>query len=370
MKQALNRSIVLLSLLSTLLWSLHGLSMYFVPLFVHDILSSNTSQKLYVQWIYELYPRLQVEKWRFTESFFTAKASQIALRITACLQLMILYFIFSFFTKPLLKKIKHTLFEVSVSRTYVPYITLLLYSNLLLVIYNAMIEFKDLLYFSPFYQAVGIGKILLPAFPSLYALWMIYGLLIASIIAVICFPNKWISSCIAAICFIYYQLILFGFGKYDHGFSTLTYALLIYPIFLWEVEKTNDEKIDAWTISLIQCMICLSYFYCGIEKLFTSGADWIYSDNLKQHLLIHHTTLGLQLASHGILCHWLSFGVILLQCSFILLPFYKKLKYILLPAGILFHTTAWILLDAGGWFNPWWGVYLFFLFPLQLRETR
>ncbi len=150
----------------------------------------------------------------------------------------------------------------------------------------------------------------------------------------------------------------------------MTYALLIYPFFLWESDQSKESTVPAWSLVLIQWMICLSYFYCGLEKIFTSGPRWFYADNLQQHLLIHETIVGQQLASYAILCKFLSFSVLVLQLSFILLPFRKKLAYIILPAGILFHTAAWLLLEAGGLFNPWWGVYLFFLFPLQPQETK
>jgi hypothetical protein len=238
------------------------------------------------------------------------------------------------------------------------------------VVYDALSEFNELSFYSPFYNPTGTGKYLLPIFPSLHLLWLLYAILLGSIAAILFLPQKWLSAIIAVIAFLYYQLILFGFGKYDHGFTTLTYALLVYPFFLWDTQKSKATVVPGWSIVLIQLLLCLSYFYCGMEKLFISGVDWFYSDNLKQLLLIHPSTIGLQLSMHPILCQWLSFGVVAMQCSFIALPFYKKLRYILLPAGFIFHSATWLLLDAGGWFNPWWGMYLFFLFPLQPQETK
>jgi hypothetical protein len=369
-KHPLYRQSFLFITLSFMLWVIYSIAVHYTVVLTHEVLQADPNNKGWTHWVYELYPRLQTEKWRFSNSFFLSKATQLLIRITLVLNIILGLYIYKIFISKKITNTYHRLIDQSIQRKFIPYITILLYTCLLLVVYNAIIEFKALILFSPFYKPTGIGKLFLPAFPSLFILWLIYSALIGSIIAVIVFPKKWMASSIAVIAFIYYQLILFGFGKYDHGYSTLTYALLIYPFFLWETEQSKENSVPAWSIVLIQWMICLSYFYCGLEKIFTSGPEWFYGDNLQQHLLIHETTLGLQLASYPILCKFLSFGVVALQLSFIALPFRKNLVYILLPSGILFHTAAWLLLDAGGLFNPWWGVYLFFLFPLQPQETK
>lgn len=370
MNRPLLQHVFLFIILSIILWFGYVLALHYMELLTLEVLQSGPQSKGLTRWVYELYPRLQTEKWRFSEGFFMLKSKQMLIRITMTIQLIIGVFLLRFYIKVPLKATYDRLTKVNLQRKFIPLVTFLLYTCLLLVVYNAIIEFKDLVFFSAFYKPVGIGQLLLPVFPSIGILWFIYVLLLGSIAAVIFLPKKWIAGSIAATAFIYYQLILFGFGKYDHGFSTLTYALLIYPIFLWDAEKTNEPLVAAWSIILIQWMICLAYFYCGLEKLFTSGIYWFYSNNLQQHLLIHETPLGLKLAGYSSVCKMLSFGVLILQLSFILLPFRKRLAYVLLPAGFIFHCASWILLDAGGLFNPWWGVYLFFLFPLQSLETK
>lgn len=370
MKHLYNRETITFIALSFTLWVVYYLATYYVATLAHDVLLSEPHTAGWTHWVYELYPRLQTEKWRFNESFFLSKAHQILIRVALSAQIVLgLYFLRKSIL-PIITPVYDRLLNLTIHRKYISYITLSLYTCLLLVIYNAIIEFQALTFFSPFYKPMGIAKLLLPIFPSIYVVWILYSVLVGSIISVILLPKKWIAAAVAVIAFLYYQLILFGFGKYDHGYSTLTYALLIYPIFLWEAEKQKQNLVSAWSIVLIQWMICLAYFYCGLEKLFTSGPEWFYSDNLQQHLLLHATPLGLQLASYTTLCKCLSFGVLVLQLSFIALPFQKKLAYLLLPLGFLFHCATWILLDAGGIFNPWWGVYLFFLFPLQPQETK
>ncbi len=370
MNRKLLQQAFLFFMLSVLLWCGCELAMHYVKVLTLEVLHGNPQSKNWISWVYELYPRLQTEKWRFKEIFFISKTRQLLIRITFSVQFVSAVWLFRFYINVPLRATYDRLTRVTIQRKFIPLISLLLYSCLSLVVYNAIIEFKDLLFFSPFYKPVGIGKLLLPVFPSISILWLIYVLLIGSIAAVILLQQKWIAASIAAISFIYYQLILFGFGKYDHGFSTLTYALMIYPFLLWDSKKTKESAVPAWSIVLIHWMICLAYFYCGLEKLFTSGMNWFASDNLQQHLLIHETPLGLELAPYATLCKILSFGVLLLQLSFILLPFQKRLAYILLPAGFAFHCASWLLLDAGGLFNPWWGMYLFFLFPLQAQETK
>jgi len=364
------QQLFLFLILSTILWITSVWCMHYASVLTLEVLHSKPHANGWTSWIYELYPRLQTEKWRFNENFFISKTKQVLIRSTLSLQLLAGLYLFRSYIALPLRTTYYKLVQVYISRKYLSIITLLLYTCLLLVVYNAIMEFKDLVFFSPFYKPIGIARLLLPTFPSMSILWLIYILLMGSIIAVILLPKKWIAASIAAIAFIYYQLILFGFGKYDHGYSTLTYALLIYPFFLWEAGKSKESIIPAWSIVLIQWMICLAYFYCGLEKIFTSGIYWFYSDNLQQHLLIHNTSLGLKLAAYSTVCKILSLGVLLLQWSFILLPFQKRLVYLLLPAGFIFHSASWLLLDAGGIFNPWWGVYLFFLFPLLSQETK
>lgn len=369
-KQLLIKQSLIFIVLSFILWIGYLVAMHYTSELTHQILLANPSTKGWTRWVYEFYPRLQIEKWRFSETFFLSKAEQILSRMAWTIQFMLMLYSFKIIVSQKIVGTYQRLTNLSIGRKFVPYLTLLLYTCLLLVVYNAILEFSALAYFSPFYQPVGIGKLLLPIFPSINVLRAIYILLLGSIGAVLLLPKKWISATVAALAFVYYQLILFGFGKYDHGFSTLTYALLIYPFFLWEVERSKQSTVTAWSIILIQWMICLTYFYCALEKIATSGINWFASDNLQQHLLIHETPLGLQLASYAGLCKLLSFAVLLFQFSFIALPFQKKLTYILLPAGFIFHSATWILLDAGGLFNPWWGVYFFFLFPLQPQETE
>jgi len=369
-KQPFIRQSFILAFQSIFLWIVYLLAMHYMAAMTHQVILASPNDKGWTSWVYEFYPRLQTEKWRFSESFFISKAEQILIRITFSVQLVFILHSFRTILLEKLVSVYHRLTDLTIHRKFIPYITVLLYTCLLLVVYNAMLEFEALALFGPFYKPTGMGKLLLPFFPPLLMLWFIYVVLIGSIITVVLLPKKWISASLAAIGFIYYQLILFGFGKYDHGYSTLTYALLIYPFFLWEAERSKESTVPAWSIVLIQWMICLSYFYCGLEKIFISGMQWFTSNNLQQHLLIHEKPLGLALASYPVLCQCLSFGVLILQLSFLFLPFRKSLVCLLLPAGFLFHTAAWILLDAGGLFNPWWGVYLFFLFPLQPQETK
>lgn len=356
-------------ILTLTVWALHALALHYLTAITSEVLSTEEPEG-WVSWIYELYPRLSTEKWRFTESFFQLKSKQILIRFTLFVNLAIGLYLFRSLYIPALSQFYKKLISKTIDRKFIPYLTCMLYSCMLLIVYNAIIEFQALSYFRVFYHPVGIGKLLLPVFPSEELLWLIYIILLTSIASVVFLRKKWISATIAAIAFIYYQLILFGFGKYDHGFSTLTYCLLIFPFFLYDSSTFKRSAVPAWSLILIQWMICLSYFYCGLEKIFTSGVNWFYGDNLQQHLLIHATPLGLQLANYPTLCQYLSFGVLVMQLSFILIPFYKKIAYLLLPAGIIFHTATWVLLDAGGLFNPWWGVYLFFLFPLQAQETK
>ena len=357
--------------LSICLWVLYGYALQCSHYVVHEILQSGTNKSQWSQWIYDFYPRLQTEKWRFDEQFFFTKSQQLLFRNTWVVQLLLLISVYWYRLKKTLTTVYKKTFNVTTpSQIIQKYVTPLLYLCLATVVYDAIVEFQDLMYFKAFYSPIGIGKLLLPVFPSLTFLWLLYLVLLSSILAILFLPYKWISATISLVAFIYYQLLFSGFNKYDHGYTTITYAMMVYPFILFEQEKNTSKHTPAWGIVLIQVLISLSYFYGGLEKMLISGWDWVATDNLQQHLLMHQTHWGVYLASFPTVCKGLSFGVILFQCSFILLPFFQKLRYILLPVGFIFHTATWLLLDAGGLINPWWCLYLFFLIPLQAQETK
>jgi hypothetical protein len=355
--------------LSALLWMVYFALVQNAEAFVHRMVQSEGTGAL-DQWVYEFYPRLKTEKWRFNEVFFSTKLHQLAWRNVIFIQIILFMISYWFLLKEKVLRLWYTLFDVSIAKEKIKYITWVLYGCVILVMYDAMIDFQNLSAFQAFYSPIGIGKILLPYFPTSILLWVIYVTLWISILAVFILPYKWVSGSLTLIAFIYYQLIFFGFDKYDHGYTTLTYALMVYPFILYSFEQNKEKSIPAWPIVLIQLLISLSYFYSGMEKVLISGWAWITANTLQQHLLIHDTHWGLQLAQYTILCQCLSIATIAFQCTFILLPFFKSLRYVLLPAGIVFHTCTWIFLGAGGIINPWWVMYLFFLFPLQALEIK
>ncbi len=357
--------------LSILLWVLYFLLHIKAENIVHDLLSAQGHESFFTKWIYEIYPRLKTEKWRFDEGFFLTKSHQVLLRNTFTVQLILFSLSYWYLIKNKVHNLWNKTIQVSIHSSYLTkYITPLLYGCLAFVIYDFVIEFPNLTAFKYFYNPIGIGKFLLPSFPSLVFLWILYGILWISIMAIITMPHKWISGSIACLGFIYYQLIFSGFEKYDHGYTTLTYVLMVYPFVLYEQEKNKSNAIPAWGIVLIQYLISLSYFYSGVEKILISGWGWIASNNLQQHLIMHGQNAGIQIAQFPLLCILLSLVVVVFQCSFILVPFFKPLRYVILPVGFLFHTGTYILLGAGGIINPWWVMYLFFLFPLQSLETK
>ena len=369
-KKHLTRALLFISI-SLLIWALYWFAVQHLPNLIGHVLYASPKDDILAQWINYFYPRLQTEKWRFDELFFIEKSKQVLCRISVVSEIGLFTLLFWNEIKPPLTKKWNQLFNVYILKNHInKYATPLLYFCFFIVIYDSIFDFQDLVYFKSFYNPVGIGKIMLPIFPSVEVLWTIYIVMLVSVASIILLPHKWISATICLISFLLYQQLLSGFNKYDHGYTTLTYAMMVYPFVLYEEGKAKREQTKAWGIVLIQLLICLSYFYGGMEKILISGLDWILNNNLQQHLLIHQTAAGIALYQYPIVCKTLSLGVIVFQCSFILIPFYSKLKYILLPIGIIFHTCTWILLDVGGVINPWWWMYLFFLLPLQPQEKE
>lgn len=362
---------LLLISLSIILWLIYAYAIHYSEVLVLKILTTDPNTTFLSKWIYNLYPRLYTEQWRFDNVFFIHKSHQLLIRNTIIIQFILIITVYWNAISIPFKIKKQQLFQQSIPSSYLnKVLTPVLYLCLLFVVYDAIFDFTDLIYFKGFYTPIGIAKMILPSFPSYTTLWIIYITLLLSITSVIFFPYKWISSSLALLAFIYYQLLFYGFNKFDHGYTTLTYAMMVYPFVLYEQEKFNSKSVNAWGVILIQLLICLAYFYGGMEKILISGWSWISENTFQQHLILHQTHWGLILSKNTLLCQMLSICVIIFQCSFILLPFFKKLKYILLPIGLLFHTLTWILLDAGGLINPWWIMYLFFLVPLQPLEIE
>lgn len=309
------------------------------------------------------YPRFFVEKHRFDLAFFLGKADQIILRasLAGLIAMSVL------FCNRKSGDFHEKLYRFWNTKTSFRNVSILriLYFGLMLLIFKDI--YADLLALSKaslFYRPIFLYKLLGIGFPSETAILVIYVVLILSCAAAIFNIYPVISGTIAVADFIYIQGIIFGFEKTDHGFATFTYAGLIMPFLLYERWKANKSELqyqEGWPLQLIRTLIVSGYLFSGLEKLFISKFQWATASTFRSYLLMQPTPSGLWVASSDFLCQILPLLALLFQLGFVLVLFHKKWRYLLLPAGLLFHFGVYLLFNVGGVLNPWILAYIFFL---------
>lgn len=136
-----------------------------------------------------------------------------------------------------------------------------------------------------------------------------------------------------------------NFGKVFHG-----YQFLIITIGLLSLVSSPNKKENLWPLQLIKIYGASIYFIAAINKILTSGLDWVFSENLYRQLAhIPGKTWGARqlLESNPIICIILSFCVIFLfQLPAILAPFYKLAGVYLFIGAFAFHGGVSLILGG------------------------
>ncbi|MCU0449765.1 MAG: hypothetical protein MUC97_07950 [Bernardetiaceae bacterium] len=150
-----------------------------------------------------------------------------------------------------------------------------------------------------------------------------------------------------------------SFEKVDHGLAPWGYAMFWLP-WLWE---GRGPVVPAWPLWLARGMLAGAYFLAGVEKLLATGPAWV--TQLPAYLTLHPTPLGLWLAQWPWLCGLLATAALLFELSFWICLVWPRARWLMLPAGVLFHLGTFTLLGAGGWVSAWWVLH-----GLLLIRTR
>lgn len=178
-----------------------------------------------------------------------------------------------------------------------------------------------------------------------------------------------VNKYIAAITFLILIGIPLNFGKVHHSghmpvvimliFAFAPYAgrLSIDYLALGKIKFFNSPEWSfhyRWPLHAAQFYICLVYLAAGLQKLRTSGLEWIFSDNLQTILLTRPTvtSYGLWVAQYPILCQLIAGATILIQlsCSLALV----KKRFIILPLMMAsFHYASEALMGAHAMFRPY-----------------
>lgn len=309
-----------------------------------------------------LYPRFFAEKNRLEISFFVSKIDQLVIRYALVLLCGVLvYCLYEGY--PDFRRRLSVFAETSTTIHNVYILRVLFFLILLIATRDVYQDLKALGHLSAFYSPVGILRLVHLPFPGQYASFLLYGLLFLASILVIFGVRPVLFSIVAAVCFILYQAYLYSFEKIDHGYAPFTYACMLFPFLLWERAKAKKEdlvRFSSWSLQLILIVTCLVYFLSGLEKILISGVSWLSPVTFKTYLLLHDTVIGKKVASIDFLVVLFPALALLLQLCFPLMLFFKSLKFLILPAGLLFHIGTVMLFGISSFENPWLFNYIFF----------
>jgi len=163
------------------------------------------------------------------------------------------------------------------------------------------------------------------------------------------------------------SIYLFGlpnsFGKTHHLDVLLLWAFLIFSasrcadalsVDQWlrnrRGRKTTTPVLSGeytWPIHLIWVVMALIYFEAGVAKLRHSGIWWVTSNLMSVYLqrAQYHITdaeplsnWGLYIAAHPMMSHLLALMGISLELSYPLALFSKRLRWIIMPSGMMMQT--------------------------------
>jgi len=341
----LSRNVYLLLLVNILLQAFYWL--YFHDLII-NLYHSEQAEGFWAEVVRTFYPRFFVEKYRFEADFFLRKAEQILWRL-----LLINVFLI-FLSKFIKKNIFHNFFEVFLERRKVVFLQILLTGGW---VYESFTWYKSLLrlaHLRELYEPYLLIRFV--PFPEadefFYWFAALYVCFLLSFVPRVA-RVFWAFSVVLIIILLGF---LYGFGKLDHTYATWLYVSILLTFLL-----QNRKQIDAWALRLMQCVVASVYLQAGLEKLLISGWEWFSPETLRHHLLAHPTAWGIAVAKSDVLCILGSVFMLFFQLGFVSILFFPKLKYIFLPAGVLFHIATFILMNVGGLVSYWYLVYVIYL---------
>jgi len=218
----------------------------------------------------------------------------------------------------------------------------------------------------PLFEWFGFGRPPLP-FVQLCGVFLLIGLLCAAagLFTRFALTLSWITF------FFFYGATL-GFEKQEpnsisfytyHYNNIVIFVLLILSvapgISLWSIDalrkrdraqrfsfwsQTTTPTIPVWPLLLIKSTLALAYFGAGYTKLLTSGVLWADGYTLQAYFLMKHlqegAPIGYWLAQHYWMCVVASVGTLVLELSFIVVPFLRPrspLLWLYIVAGLGFH---------------------------------
>ena len=310
-----------------------------------ELYLQNGNNEFINQLITHFYPRFLVEKSRFSNEFFLNKLDQFLIRILFSFTTIFLFYYFKIITYFIHKEALTTQFHGKILHWI--YFTYLLY-----IVKDWWWLYEDLDKLSVFYVPIKIISFL-PYPPLVLTKALILIMLIGAMLSII--YQKWWAKLLTLLIFNYLQALFFSFNKIDHGYLLFNYVGMIF-IFWNQDLKWNQKLLVA-----ILLVVCLTYSFAGLEKLFSSGITWAEANNFRVFLQLHSNDLSNWISTHYLLCVTLPFMAFMLQISFLLCFFVPKLRPFYIVAGVLFHLSTYFIFNIGALIHPWIITYVFFI---------
>ncbi len=306
------------------------------------------------------YPRFGVEKHRFELAFFVRHADQIVIRF-GLVNAVALALVFSSNRYASVRHYWAGFWNLRISFARLHLYRIFFYTGILFFSGGWYLQLASLHRAGAFYKPVPLLRLLHLPFPPPW----VSGILCAGL-AASCLLAVWgfrqilfsiIVSIIVAVLFTLLQGWLFSFEKMDHAFAPITYALWLMPLVMRQYEKNEP----LWALQLLRLVVGLVYLQAGLEKLLVGGWEWLSPDTFRNYLYLHPTALGSWVAAQNWLCVVLPLGALLFQLGFVSVVFVPRLRWVFLPAGVLFHAGTYALMHVGGYVNAWVWLYVFFI---------
>jgi len=303
-----------------------------------------------------IYPRFGVEKHRFELAFFLRHADQIVVRSGLLLGAV---------TGFVLLKSRSVALQTWLVQFWQPQISTLqtqlyrwaVYTCVLFFTYDWFEALSQLHVARAFYKPVPLLRLVALPFPPVWLLAVLCGMLLVGCGCVVFRFREILFSAVVAGLFTLLQGWLYSFEKMDHAFAPLTYTLWLMPLFLHQAR----HRQPVWALALIRLVIGMVYLQAGLEKLLTGGLEWLAPETFRAYLYLRPTAMGLWVAQSDGLCLLFPLLALLFQLGFVSVVFVPKLRWVFLPAGILFHAGTYLLMEVGGYVNAWVWPYVLFL---------
>jgi hypothetical protein len=225
----------------------------------------------------------------------------------------------------------------------------------------------------PLFEWLGLGQL------PLHGLRLCGALLLLGLLAAACGWLTRLALTVSWITFFFFYGSVLGFEKpepnsisfYTYHYNNIViFVLLILSvapgISLWSVNafrkhgwtKTSlfwfeaPPAIPAWPLLLIKLTLALAYFGASYTKLITSGFLWADGYTLQAYFLIKHlqegAPAGYWLAQYYWACVAASVGTLILELSFIVVPFLRPRSLLLrlyIVAGLGFHLMIAVTMN-------------------------